>query len=110
MKWVIAGVWAVIIVVFIIFIVPSARQDVRKLFVYSQCDDTIEYKLGSVDARFNLNRNEALKDIQDSTKIWEDVKGKDLFAYNPEAKLTVNFIYDERQALSSKINELDSEV
>lgn len=74
----------------------------------SSCDSPIAYKLGQLDPRFNLTADQAEKDIVQATEIWNKAAGKKVFQEDPQAKLTVNFVYDERQALSSKIGSLEN--
>ncbi|MBI3559220.1 matrixin family metalloprotease [Candidatus Gottesmanbacteria bacterium] len=74
----------------------------------SPCDTPIDYRLGELDPRFNLTAGQAEKDIVQATEIWNQTAGKKVFQENPQAKLTVNFVYDERQALSSKIGSLEN--
>ncbi len=92
----------------IIYSVPAYRQKAIKVFSYSVCDNPMPYKIGLIDARFGLSQDEALTDAEAATDIWSTAEGKSLFAYSPKAKLTVNFIYDQRQALDSQINQLNS--
>lgn len=74
----------------------------------SSCDTPIAYKLGQLDPRFNLTVDQAEKDIVQATEIWNKTAGKKVFQKDSQAKLTVNFVYDERQALSSKIGSLEN--
>lgn len=66
------------------------------------------YKIGSIDARFNLSQAQALDDSETATDLWSDVEGKKLFTPSPKADLIVNFVYDQRQALDSQITQLNS--
>lgn len=88
----------------VLYSAPITRDEVQKLLTYNACDMPISYTLGSVDTRFKLSRENALEDIQKAVDIWNDKYTKPLFTYSPTAKLTVNFVYDERTALNEKIN------
>ena len=61
------------------------------------CASPIEYRLGSFDTRFGISQEAFLSDAAKASSIWSMSAGEALFVYNPEAKLTVNLIYDERQ-------------
>lgn len=74
----------------------------------SICDTPISYKLGNLDPRFNISSGQAQKDISQAAEIWATVANKDLFKQDSGAKLTINFVYDERQALVSKIGSLEN--
>ncbi len=74
----------------------------------SVCDTPITYRLGQLDPRFNISADQAEKDISQAAEIWDTLEAKPLFKENPQAKMTINFVYDERQALTSKINSLEN--
>lgn len=73
------------------------------------CGRTTFYRLGIVDKRFNLSEKELLTDINEATSVWDEIAGKTLFSYDPNAPLTMNLIYDERQSLSSQIQSTQQE-
>lgn len=64
------------------------------------CPVPIEYRIGELDERFGLGYEEAGAAIAAAAAVWEEATGRDLFIEDPEANFTVNFIYDDRQALS----------
>ncbi len=76
---------------------------------YNQCAQLIEYKIGAIDSRFGLTPSNASNNIVQASEIWSKAYGKQLFKSSPDADLTINFVYDERQALNSKINQLNNE-
>ncbi len=69
----------------------------------SPCAKPVAYRLGQLDSRFNITVAQAEKDIQQAAEIWNTAAAKKLFKEDARAGLTVNFVYDQRQALSSKI-------
>jgi len=73
----------------------------------SPCDTPIPYHLGQIDSRFDLSNAQAEKDITEATAIWDKTYGKELFKEEATSLLSVNFVYDERQALSSQIGSLE---
>ncbi len=66
------------------------------------CPVPLTYRVGELDERFGLTQDEAQVAITEAAETWEEATGQNLFSYDDEADFTVNFIYDERQAL---INE-----
>lgn len=82
----------------------------NKLFYYSVCDTPIKYKVDTVDPEFNLSREKFEKYTDDATKIWENSINKNLFEYNPDGELSINLVYDERQALTTQISNLEDTV
>jgi len=66
------------------------------------CPVPVEYRLGMIDASFELTRMEAMAAIQEATAVWENVAPvSPLFIYDEEADLVVNFIFDDRQATAN---------
>jgi peptidoglycan hydrolase CwlO-like protein len=92
----------------IIYFIPPLHQKAAQALSYSQCNTPLPYKIATIDERFGLSQGEALRATQEAADLWSKADGRKLFTYSPEAELTVNFVYDERQALDTKINELNS--
>ncbi len=81
-----------------------------KTLSYSECDTPIPYKLGTLDPKFGLKQSTAISDIQDATDIWSKFYGKSLFINSSTAILTINFVYDQRSALNSQIDQLQNQL
>ncbi len=96
--------------VILAFSSAPVRTQAQKYITYNPCDTPIEYKLGEVDSNFGLSNKQVLSDITEATNLWSKTEGKKLFVYNPSAKLTVNFTYDQRSALNSSIQQLRSKL
>lgn len=64
-------------------------------------DTRLRYRIGDVDPRFNLSKDQIKTLAQQAADIWHLGTMKSLFVYDPNAQLTINLIYDERQAESS---------
>ena len=80
-------------------------------FLYqSPCDYPIDYRIGSIDPKFNLTEKEFADDVKTATDLWNQAISKHLFAFNPGGTLTINLIYDERQFLKGKVNALNGQV
>jgi len=69
------------------------------------CDQQTTYKVGDIDSRFAVTSDEFQAEIRQAAHAWEKASGMSLFSYDPESKLTINLIYDERQQLTNQINE-----
>ena len=79
-------------------------------FYVSSCDNPIRYHIGTVDPRFNLSKVQFQQDITQATELWDTAEGKLLFSYDPNAKFSVNLIYDQRQETNNQINSLENQV
>lgn len=76
----------------------------------TRCEEVKKYTINSIDARFNMTREEYLSHIKTAEKNWEDATGMDLFEYDPEGELDFNLVFDERQELSSEIGNLEGDL
>lgn len=76
----------------------------------SPCDEVMSYKIGSFDTRFGISKETFISEIDRGAKLWGDALGKKLFTYNKEGSLTINLIYDERQARTVDVSYLVLEI
>lgn len=73
-------------------------------YFYNQqpCVQPIHYKIGTFDSRFNISKTDFETDIVKASDIWSKDMGKELFVYDPNGALTINLIYDKRQAAAQQ--------
>jgi len=69
------------------------------------CDKPLPYTVGFIDSRFQLTKDEVVDSIQKAEHAWEQAAGMNLFEYTPNAitPITVQMVYDERQAVTSQV-------
>ncbi|MDN5512926.1 matrixin family metalloprotease [Acinetobacter sp.] len=60
-------------------------------------DTRLRYRIAEVDSRFGLTEHELKQISQQATDIWKDGTGQDYFVYDPQARLSIHLIYDQRQ-------------
>ena len=84
--------------------------------VEAECRLPLTYRIGHIDDRFGLSKEEARLALMEAEAVWENATGKNLFTYDEDAKFTVNFVFDERQALADaernlrdRLDETESE-
>lgn len=82
----------------------------RSLIYYSPCYETKKYRIGSIDSRFGISQAELLEDLKEASSVWNKTYGGELLAFDEKAKLIVNLVYDKRQELNSRIDELDKDL
>lgn len=61
-------------------------------------DTRVRYRIGTVDPRFGLSHDEVKALSLQAADIWQAGTGRAWFVYDESARLSINFIYDERQA------------
>lgn len=74
--------------------------------VEAKCSLPLPYRIGELDERFDLTAEEARIALMEAEAVWENATGKNLFRYDENAEFTVNFIFDERQALTEAEKDL----
>lgn len=88
----------------------STNFRLDKLLYYYPCETPIHYRIGIVDARFNLSSQNVQDISQNAALIWNRIYGKPLFVYDPNGDLTINLIFDARQQLTNEYNRLNVEL
>ncbi len=90
----------------------EAASDTDESYVptISPCKVPLGFKIGSFDTRFGISKEDFIKEVEASAKIWGDEVNKQLFFYSESGALTINLIYDERQARTVDINYLVVEI
>lgn len=68
----------------------------------------IAYGIGDVDPRFKLSKDEVAYLALEATQIWEQGTAQSLFVYDPQAKLKIHLIYDERQEKALYVDEMNA--
>ena len=74
------------------------------------CAIPITYRLGVVDADFGLTEEEAKAVISDAESLWEDATGLNLFSQSDDARMAINFVFDERQQFTNAEEALSYEL
>lgn len=101
------------ILIFAVALVTVSQLNISSLnnfLTYSFCDEPIRYRIDTVDAKFDKSREEFLADINEASEIWNGAINKTLFVYDPKGDLSVNLVYDDRQYLTSQIDQLEDKV
>ncbi len=69
------------------------------------CPVPIAYRIDTIDEHFGITKEQAKQYLEKSEKVWEEAADRELFYYDEQADLVVNFVFDERQALAeSEVN------
>ncbi len=77
----------------------------------SPCVRPMGYKIGVFDSQFDLSREKFFQITTDAIKVWEQAAGTSLFTNDQSGgTLTLNLIYDERQATTVSLGYLALEI
>jgi hypothetical protein len=74
------------------------------------CQETITYRIGKVDERFGLARQEFAVAVNMAVAIWEKPLARELFREDPHGAIEINLIYDYRQEASDKLKKLNYKI
>lgn len=111
MKKILLFLTAAILIIFPLLVFRSQVESAfSRVYFYSPCDTPITYSIGKIDAGFNTTHEELLEDSKIAANIWNRTQNKTLLKYDPKSEFTVNLVYDTRQELTSKIDELATEL
>lgn len=70
---------------------------------YNRCGLPIKYSIGNVDSRFKLSENDISAVAKDAVSRWNEATGKNILEYDPQSPMSINLIYDQRQADLDKL-------
>lgn len=72
------------------------------------CTNPITYSIGRIDPRFGIPADTLSDNLKNAEAVWEEPARRNLFEYTERAgDITVNLIYDSRQAAVDKLKAMD---
>lgn len=71
------------------------------------CDVPMTYRIGTIDPRFGISEAEVRNVVSEAESMWEDATGENLFTYDTEGALAINFVFDERQEVANEQEQLE---
>ncbi len=72
-------------------------------------DQRIRYRIGEIDPRFGLSTEQVQQLALEATQIWNTAH-QDYFVYDPNARLRIDFIYDQRQIETQQREQQRSQI
>ena len=90
---------AILIILFIIFVRTP-----------EPCREPITYRLGNVDERFNLTREEFRTAVNMAAAMWGKPFYRDLFRDEPDGAIEINLLYDYRQEATDRLKKLNYKI
>jgi predicted Zn-dependent protease len=74
------------------------------------CKEPLTYRIGTIDERFGLSRQEFVEAVGKAASIWGKPFSRDLFREDPNGIIEVNLVYDYRQEASDKLKNLNYKI
>lgn len=67
------------------------------------CQAPIKFRIGAIDPRFGITRENFLRDVEEAGKLWEGAAGRTLFSHDEKGPLEISLVYDSRQEATQKL-------
>jgi hypothetical protein len=71
------------------------------------CQEPITYRIGKIDERFGLSRQELVVAAGMSAAVWGKPFSRELFREDPNGVIEINLVYDYRQEAADKLKKLN---
>ena len=97
---------ALIVVSFVVltFYGNNLLRYAERVSTLSFCSNPIEFRLGKVDPRFNIDSDTLIANTLKAADTWNLAYGNSLFTQKPDGGLTINLVYDERQRVAETVS------
>ncbi len=89
---------------------PHMKYNQLGDFIWHPFDTRVRYRIGNIDPRFGLSVSQVRTLTEEAAHIWQEGTGQAWFVYDDKARLSINLVYDERQANTQKRNHLRAQV
>lgn len=76
------------------------------IFHKQPCSEPVYYQIGTLDERFNVTKETVRNALLQAEEVWEKALNKNLFQYDEIQGIPVNFVYDTRQQVTDRHEEL----
>jgi hypothetical protein len=90
---------AILIILFIIFVGTP-----------KPCHDIVTYRLGNIDERFNLTREEFQTAVNMAAAMWSKPFHRDIFREEPDGAIEIRLLYDYRQEATDRLKKLNFKI
>ena len=79
----------------------------QQMDYFAPCWQPMTYSIGNFDTQFSLSKEQFLSEMRRAEKIWETQAQRELFQFvETGGDLTINLIYDERQASIDELKKI----
>ena len=80
------------------------------LSVVPPCHEPLTFKVGDIDERFSISRDELIDLIERVTAVWSEVVGVPAATYASDGEISVHLVYDDQQQLTDQEREFGSRI
>lgn len=86
------------------------QKNVSMAEYQNPCVTPVTYKLGRFDTNFGISKSDFLDTVRDATALWNDALNTTIFTYSDTGTITINLIYDSRQAITEQNKYIAAEI
>lgn len=86
----------------ILFMVGTNRFGYDNSPFTTPCSDPLTFRVGEIDERFSITREELIGLIEDVVEVWSEAAGTTVVMYDENGDIAVNLVYAEVQQLSDR--------
>lgn len=94
----------------IFFYQDTIIETYEQVIYFSFCEEPIPFHVGTIDPKFNTDKETVVKESIKAADIWNDYYQTDLFSYEEDSVLELNLVFDERQRQSNQINSQEQKI
>lgn len=70
--------------------------------VQPACAEPLTFRIGNIDERFSITKNEVVSMMEDVARVWSDAADTTILTYDESGEISVNLVYAEEQQLSDR--------
>lgn len=74
---------------------------------FSPCREVLTYRIGTVDDRFGLSREEFSVLVRQAAAVWAVPFSRELFREKQDGKIVIDLVYDYRQEATDRLKKLN---
>lgn len=94
--------WMLACIATILLFMVGTGQFTDEPRLESACADPLTFRVGDIDERFSIKKNEVAQLMQEVAEIWSDAADTTVIEYDEEGDIFVNLVYAEEQQLSDR--------
>lgn len=95
-----------LVILLVLLLIPAALY----FRLPRPCRDPITYRIGKVDERFTLTRQEFATIVDTAAALWGKPISRDLFREDPDGTIEINLVYDYRQEATDRLKKLNFKI
>lgn len=101
---------SVILILVLAFQWINSKEYASDGSVVPPCNEPLTFRVGDIDERFSISKDELIEVIEHVTGVWSDVTGVPAAAYSADGEVSVHLVYNEQQQLTDREREFSNRI